>query len=160
MTDRRIGFWLGLFVLLFVCFAPTSSFSSETYKIKKGDTLSGIAKRHHVSVQALKDVNHLHSNALSLNQTLIIPNKEHKNTKKTCQVSEPKTPKSSTYIVKKGDTLIQIAKVTGVSVSDLKAINRVKSTRLRPGQRLGLTYPQPVKPVQYKPELQPVSQLS
>jgi len=91
MKDRRIGLWLGLVVLLFICFAPTSGFSSETYKIKKGDTLSGIAKRYHVSVQALKDANHLQSNALHLNQTLIIPNKEHRNTNKSCRVSEPKT---------------------------------------------------------------------
>lgn len=147
MTDRRIVFWLGLFVLLFVCFAPTSSFSSETYHIKKGDTLSGISKRYHVSVQALKDANHLKNNALSLNQALIIPKKENSNAKKSCRVSAPNKAKSTTYVVRKGDTFMKIAKVTGVSISDLQAINRVSSNRLRPGQTIGLTYPQPAKPV-------------
>jgi peptidoglycan DL-endopeptidase LytE len=152
MTDRRIGFLLGLFVLLFVCFAPTCSFSSETYRIKKGDNLSSISKRYHISIETLKDANHLKSNALSLNQALIIPTKENNNTKKSCRVSSPKVTKNTTYVVRKGDTFMKIAKVTGVSVSDLRAINRINSARLRPGQRLGLFYPEPVKPIQEIPE--------
>ena len=152
MTDRRISFLLGLFVLLFVCFAPTCSFSSETYRIKKGDNLSSISKRYHISIESLKEANHLKSNALSLNQKLIIPTKENINTRKSCRVSSPKATKHTTYVVRKGDTFMKIAKVTGVSVSNLKAINRVSSTRLRPGQRLGLTYPEPVKPIQKIPE--------
>ena len=152
MTDRRIGFLLGLFVLLFVCFAPTCSFSSETYRIKKGDNLSSIATRYHISVESLKKANHLKSNALSLNQKLIIPTKENSKTRKSCRVSSPKVAKHATYVVRKGDTFMKIAKVTGVSVSDLRSINRVSSTRLRPGQRLGLTYPESVKPIQEIPE--------
>jgi len=152
MTDRRIGFWLGLFVLLFVCFAPTSSFSSQTYHIKKGDTLSGISKRYHISVQALKEANHLKSNALSLNQALIIPTKDKSKAEKSCRVASFKKTPGTTYVVRKGDTFIKIAKVTGVSVSDLKAINRVSSNRLRPGQKISLTLPQPVKPVMEIPE--------
>jgi len=152
MTDRRIGFWLGLFVLLFVCFAPTSSFSSQTYHIKKGDTLSGISKRYHVSVQALKEANHLKSNALSLNQALIIPTKNKSKAEKSCRAASSKKTPRTTYVVRKGDTFIKIAKVTGVSVSDLRAINRVSSNRLRPGQKISLTYPQPVKPVMEIPE--------
>lgn len=152
MTDRRISFLLGLFVLLFVCFAPTCSFSSETYRIKKGDNLSSISKRYHISIESLKKANHLKSNALSLNQKLIIPTQENSKTRKSCRVSSPKVAKHTTYVVRKGDTFMKIAKVTGVSVSDLRAINRVSSTRLRPGQRLGLSYPEPVKPIQKIPE--------
>ncbi|HQI25473.1 MAG TPA: NlpC/P60 family protein [Smithella sp.] len=152
MTDRRIGFWLGFFVLLFVCFAPTSSFSSQTYHIKKGDTLSGISKRYHVSVQVLKEANHLKNNALSLNQALIIPTKEKNKAEKSCRVSSSEKPQRTTYVVRKGDTFMKIAKVTGVSVSDLRAINRVSSNRLRPGQKISLTYPQPLKPVMDIPE--------
>ena len=152
MTDRRIGFLLGLFVLLFVCFAPTSSFSSQTYHIKKGDTLSGISKRYQVSVQALKEANHLKSNALSLNQALIIPTKDKNKAEKSCRVASSKKNPGTTYVVRKGDTFMKIAKVTGVSVSELRAINRVSSNRLRPGQKISLTYPQPVKPVMEIPE--------
>lgn len=152
MTDRRIGFLLGLIVLLFVCFAPTSSFSSQTYHIKKGDTLSGISKKYRVPVQALKEANHLKSNALSLNQALIIPTKEKNKTEKSCRVASSQKSSKTTYTVRRGDTFMKIAKVTGVSVSDLKAINQVSSNRLRPGQKIGLTYPQPAKPVQEIPD--------
>jgi len=154
MKHRRIVFLLGLAVLFFFCFTPINSFSSETYRIKKGDSLSSISKRYHVSVQSLINANHLKSNALSLNQALIIPTKENKSAGKSCRVSEPKTAKakSAIYVVRKGDTFGKIAKVTGVSVSDLKAINRIKSNRLRPGQRLGLSYPQSAKQPREVPE--------
>jgi hypothetical protein len=99
-------------------------------------------------VQSLKKANHLKSNALRLNQALIIPAKQDKKQDKSCRISKPKASKSATYVVRKGDSFVKIAKKTGVSVSDLKAINRVKSTRLRPGQKLALSYPQPVKPPQ------------
>lgn len=148
MKARRIVFLLGLFTLFLICFTPIDSFSSETYRIRKGDTLSGISQRYQVSVQSLKKANHLKSNALRLNQALIIPAKQDKKQDKSCRISKPKASKSATYVVRKGDSFVKIAKKTGVSVSDLKAINRVKSTRLRPGQKLALSYPQPVKPPQ------------
>ena len=44
-----------------------------TYKVKKGDNLSSIAKRHNVSVDKIKQLNGLKSNALMVNQTLKLP---------------------------------------------------------------------------------------
>ncbi len=44
----------------------------RTYKVRRGDTLSKIALRHHVSVRNLRRWNHLHSNRLKVGQRLVI----------------------------------------------------------------------------------------
>ena len=47
--------------------------SSKTYKVKKGDTLFGIAKRFNVPVVKIKQMNNLKSNAIQSGRTLKIP---------------------------------------------------------------------------------------
>jgi len=56
------------------------------------------------------------------------------------KASEPAAPAaketSSSYTVKKGDTLGKIANAHKVSVKDLKAWNKLKSNSIYPGQKL------------------------
>lgn len=53
---------------------PTTNSGSQTqkHKVKKGDTLSGIAAKYHVSVSNLKKWNNLKSDKIQIGQTLII----------------------------------------------------------------------------------------
>lgn len=44
-----------------------------TYKVKKGDNLSSIARKHNTSVDRIRQLNGLKSNALMVNQTLKLP---------------------------------------------------------------------------------------
>jgi membrane-bound lytic murein transglycosylase D len=46
------------------------------------------------------------------------------------------TPIRNYYIVKKGDTLSGIAKRLGTSVSAIMRKNKLKTSRLQPGQKL------------------------
>ncbi len=91
------------------------------YKVKKGDSLAKIAKKYEISYKIIKDFNNKRSNRLKIGETLIIP-----------------IPKKSkiVYRVKKGDTMLKIAKKYGVSVAKLKKINDKKGTLLRVGERL------------------------
>lgn len=43
------------------------------YKVKKGDSLSSISRKHNVSIDKIKQANGLKSNALMVNQTLRLP---------------------------------------------------------------------------------------
>jgi LysM repeat protein len=46
---------------------------SKTYKVKSGDTLGHIAQRHHTTVSAIKKLNKLKSDNISVGQVLKIP---------------------------------------------------------------------------------------
>lgn len=50
---------------------PKPSYTS--YRVKSGDTLSEIARKQHVSIAAIKKVNHLRSDTIQIGQVLKIP---------------------------------------------------------------------------------------
>ena len=100
---------------------PSDTSSTETYKVKKGDTLYGIAQKYNTTVDELKSLNNLTSNTLSIGQELKIPGN------KTEYV---------TYTVKKGDTLYSIAREFGTTVSAITELNNLSTTVLSIGQKL------------------------
>lgn len=48
--------------------------SQTAYKVKAGDSLEKISKRHNVSVESIKRMNHLSSDKIVVGQELILPN--------------------------------------------------------------------------------------
>ena len=101
--------------------SPDSN-NGETYTVKLGDTLYKIAEQYNTTVAELIDLNNLSSTILSTGQTLLIPNKSIDTT--------------NTYIVKRGDNLINIAKMFNITVDDLITSNNLNSTVLQIGQVL------------------------
>jgi len=105
---------------------------TEIYIVKPGDNLYNIANRYGIAVNELKAANNLTSNILSVGQRLIIP-------KKT--IPETTLPENyNVYIVKKGDTLYNIATKYGISVNDLIEFNQLTTTGLTIGQQLLIPY--------------------
>ncbi len=98
------------------------------YMVKSGDTLSEIALRFGVSLSSLRRLNHIS------NKGRIYPGQELKLHSNDIVMDVPLA-----YIVRKGDTLWDIARIYGVGISDLKQINDLKNSRIIPGMRLRLT---------------------
>jgi len=96
----------------------------EEYKVEKGDTLWNISKKLNTTVEELKKLNNLSNNLLYIGQVLKVPS------------YETITDTNISYIVKKGDTLYNIAKVNNISVSDLKEYNNLSKDDLFIGQVL------------------------
>ena len=94
----------------------------DTYTVKAGDTLYGIASKYNMTVDDLKALNGLSSNLLSIGQVLLVSDKNS-------------TP-TGEYIVKKGDTLYSIAEQLGTTVDELKRLNNLTSNILSIGQVL------------------------
>jgi LysM repeat protein len=114
--------------------APAKT-SSSTYKVKSGDSLWVIARKHNVSVIELKSLNGLKSDLIRPGQTL----KVSKTTGKAPDAEAPKPtgkPAASTYKVQLGDYLGKIANQFELTVAELKAMNNLKSDVIYAGQTL------------------------
>jgi LysM repeat protein len=111
--------------------------TSASHIVKKGETLSSIAKLYNVSVAELKKINNLSSKKLHLGQELSL-NAQAEPTKNV-EVAKVETPqKGTTHKVTSGESLFSISKLYNVSVADLKKINNLSSGKLRLGQELKL----------------------
>lgn len=96
----------------------------NTYNVRSGDTLWSIANKYGVTVDELRNLNDLKTDALTLNQVLLIP------------VKEPSLPSSQTYTVRSGDNLYLIANRYGITVDELKKANNLTTNTLSIGQVL------------------------
>ncbi|XXM71460.1 LysM peptidoglycan-binding domain-containing protein [Lysinibacillus sphaericus] len=107
---------------------------TTSYKVKKGDTLSIIAKKYKTTVSSLKKLNNLKSDMIYAGQTLKISGTATAPSKN--KSTAPNKSKTTTYKVKKGDTLSAIAKKYNTSVSKLKKANKLISDRIYVGETL------------------------
>lgn len=97
--------------------------TNQTYIVKSGDTLYAIANTYGTTVDAIKELNNLTNNMLSIGQNILIP--------ETNQVSKP-----TMYIVKSGDSLWRIARNFNTTVNDIRVLNNLTTDLLSIGQVL------------------------
>jgi len=98
------------------------------YKVKKGDNLSKIANQFKVRYQTIKKMNRLVSNNLKINQELIIP------------ITPKNYIKKAIYVVKKGDTLSDIAKKYKVSLKNIMKLNNLDNSLIKVGHKVVINY--------------------
>ena len=128
------------------------------YKVVRGDTLWGIARKNGVTLANLLKANPNldQSGRLSIGQEIMIPGVGEASPVSTISESVETTSVSqsdgSTYTVTKGDTLSRIARNLGVRLSELlKANNLSMSSIIKPGQIL-------VAPANSRPQVSESSQ--
>jgi LysM repeat protein len=132
----------------------------QYYTVRQGDNLSKIASKYKTTVNQIMSLNKLKSTTLRVGQslnvgtkTIMVPapasvSKSEPVNKDTVSITQPvsntsQTPKNtskptttSSYKVKQGDTLYQIAKKFNVTVLEIKTWNQLKSDRINIGQVL------------------------
>lgn len=143
--------------------AATAS-PQATYTVQRGDTLYSIAKRFGTTVAALRELNGLSGNALSLGQVLKLPGPAPKPPAPKAEPqakTPPPEPSPSTYTVQPKDTLYSIARRFGTTVEALVALNGLEGTALEVGQvlklRAGESKDAPAPPAEPKPEPAPTA---
>lgn len=108
--------------------------STTTYTVKSGDTLSEIASKYGVSYKTLMEWNELSSTRIQIGQKLAVKGSTTSTTNSVVTSSGSKN--TSTYTVKSGDSLSEIASKYGISYKTLMEWNSLSSTQLQIGQKL------------------------
>jgi LysM repeat protein len=149
-----------------------------TYTVKSGDSLGLIARRAGTTVGAIKTLNKLKGDSVTVGQKLTLPSTSD-TAAALAATAAPAAPRSSNaqdteHIVQAHETLSQIARRYGVTQRAIGAANNISDPgRLTVGQRLVIpgasraaapaaptAVPAPAPAPVYKPEPAPVSPVS
>jgi len=112
ISKYKLTFWFFFFAALL---AMPGLALAQTHTVNKGDSINKIAAGYNISQYALRYINSLWTDSLSVGRKLTIPQK---------------------YVVQKGDTLSLIGKKFAVDNNKIKAANGLKSDEIYPGQTL------------------------
>ncbi|MEJ2104240.1 MAG: LysM peptidoglycan-binding domain-containing protein, partial [Ignavibacteriaceae bacterium] len=122
-------------------YAPVSSYTSKNtkgrlnyYKVRKGDTISEIAERYHISVAELKNWNRLRSNKIIAGQNLKIYSSG--NTTSYVESTPDNDANVNYHKIKKGETLGEIAELYKVSASNIRDWNGIAGDNIVAGKTL------------------------
>lgn len=120
--------------------SSSSSTKNQYHKVRRGESLSRIAKRYGTTVNQIKSWNGLRSNKIAVGKRLIVRKRTVKASTSSEVSNNNQTTFSNTdnqyYTVRRGDNLGSIAKKYGTTVEQIKAWNGLKSNRLAVGKRL------------------------
>ncbi len=112
--------------------APKKVLRPSVHTVRSGESLSVIAARYNITMQALKNYNKLPSTSLRIGQKLNLPQGGINIVGSTAKES----PKPSIHRVRSGESLSLIASRYGNTTNELKNYNKLHSTVLRVGQKL------------------------
>ena len=116
--------------------SPLQTTSRIAYKVKSGDAIGTIASRHGVTLTQLKQWNNLSSNLIKEGQILIIHSNSNRSSSKTIALNSDNPTSSKTYTVRPGDSLWMISQKHSLSIEQIKRLNNLNTTQIKPGQRL------------------------
>lgn len=107
------------------------------YRVRRGDSLSGIAKEFDTSVAQLRKVNGINGSLIRTGQKLMIPSTDAWHDGLATGLASH--PPSLDYRVRAGDSLYRIAGKYGIAVNDIISWNALDPRKyLQPGQMLTL----------------------
>jgi membrane-bound lytic murein transglycosylase D len=110
------------------------------HKVRKGDTIASISRKYRTSPEVIRDFNDFKKNeTLVIGSKIKVPAKtrsvQAKGTKGAAPVAA-KEEKPVKYVVKKGDSIWQIASQHNTTAKEIQNFNRLKGQNLHAGQVL------------------------
>lgn len=124
--------------------APTKPKNSIAYyKVKRGDTLSAVARRYNISMQSLMRDNKMRKPILLSGTMLKVPYKgpslsAFEPAKTSQQSSRSDTKQTLTHVVKSGESISIIANRYKTTIKNIQELNNLNTTNLHIGQTLYL----------------------
>jgi len=119
---------------------PEQKIKWERHEVGRGETIATIAKQYNTTADAIRDINGLKKNRISPGKHLLIPidinGKNHDLSYMT--PGQGNKQQQILYRVRRGETLVKIAKRHNVSVADIKEWNKGIGKSIRAGQKIKL----------------------
>ena len=119
--------------------AGASASRPVVHVVRRGDTLSGIARRYGASIADLRRANGLGSSLIRPGQPLRVPGAPRAvvgASAASASAAGASASRPVVHVVRRGDTLSGIARRYGASVAGLRRANGLGSSLIRPGQAL------------------------
>jgi membrane-bound lytic murein transglycosylase D len=116
--------------------AEAEGTAAKYYVVRKGGTVEYLARKLGVRASDIKRWNKLKSSKLRPGQRLVVQPANAGETTVKFASSKAKSGATTRYTVRRGDTLYSIASRFNVSVSEIKAWNKLSSSRVAAGKRL------------------------
>ena len=112
--------------------------TKTTYRVRSGDVLGAIAQRHGVGLSELRRWNNIRGSRIYPGQKLTIWAKGSGPQLASASTTRSRSiPSSKVHLVQPGDSLWEISrKYEGLSVTQIKQWNNLKSNSIKPGQKL------------------------
>lgn len=115
----------------------------QYHRVKSGETLGGISKRYHCSVNELKRWNNLRSNTIHIGQRLIVNSGGGYKAPATSSASTTTSGGITYHTVKNGESIGMIATRYKISLSDLCRWNNLtEKAVIHPNQKLIVSNPE------------------
>ncbi|KAB7895093.1 N-acetylmuramoyl-L-alanine amidase AmiB [Rouxiella sp. S1S-2] len=116
--------------------------ATQIHQVKRGETLTGIAAHYGTTPSTLRDLNKLKKDGVWVGQRLKVPAATSAVSRNvTAKVSKAQSAKKAAkHKVVRGDTLSAIASKYGVSMSDIRTANHMKSGDVQLGQTLTIPH--------------------
>jgi len=121
---------------------------TQSYTVKKGETLSGIASMYGTSWKKLAELNGLSNpNKLYVGQDILIPGslsasapiiRSSSSSARSSSASRNSIKQGSSYVIQRGDSLSGIAKRAGLSVREIQAANALNGNVIIAGKSLSI----------------------
>lgn len=114
--------------------------ATTEHTVRRGETLSHIARRYGTTVRALQEANGgINPRRLRVGQVVRIPNGRAATPARVATASvasASSTPSWTVHRVRRGDSLWKISRRYGVTVDQIRAWNGIGGSRIVPGQEL------------------------
>ncbi len=129
-----------LFLANFAAVPPEQKVKWERHEVRKGETLASLSKQYNTTPEAIRDINGLKKNRITPGKHLLIPLDLNAKAQDAGFLSPEQTSRQQEilYRVRRGETLVKIARKHNVTVADIKEWNKGISQTLRAGQKIKL----------------------